>query len=153
MKYKKLNNMSDNFIFWICIIVAVLGLASIFGIFFFGQVILRNHILSRQHPQHLWDDFLFRYLEKDTHRREDLPRHLISAYSDYLERRNEFWTTFGQVMIALVIVVILSILLLTKAISAEAGLPILSGISGFAIAKGVSGAKSINIPYSNKNIE
>lgn len=33
----------------------------------------------------------------------------------------------------------------TKAISAEAGLPILSRVSGFAIAKSVSASKSINL--------
>jgi len=145
--------MSDNLIFWICIIVALLGLASIIGIFFFGQVILRNHILKRFQPYSFWDELFLHWIKENPHSREELPGHLVSAYSDYLERRNEFWTTFGQVMIALVIVVILSLLLLAKAISAEAGLPILSGISGFAIAKGVSGAKSINIPENNRNLE
>lgn len=85
--------------------------------------------------------------------KDNIPQHLAGAYSDYLERRNEFWTTFVQVVIAIVIVIILSILLLVKAISAEAGLPILSGISGFAIAKGVSGAKSINVPNNNRNFD
>ncbi len=40
--------------------------------------------------------------------------------------------------IALLVIVFLTILLLTKTISPEAGLPILSAVSGFAIAKGIS---------------
>lgn len=49
----------------------------------------------------------------------------------------ELWTTYGQILVSLFIVTVLTILLLTKTISSEAGLPILSAISGFAIAKGV----------------
>jgi hypothetical protein len=67
---------------------------------------------------------------------------LSDAYSDYLQRRNEFWTAYGQIIVAALIIVVLSILLITKTISAEAGLPILSGISGFAIAKGVAMGKT-----------
>lgn len=55
--------------------------------------------------------------------------------SDHTEKRNDFWTTYGQILICVFIVCIISLLLLTKVISAEAGLPILSAISGFAIAK------------------
>jgi len=76
----------------------------------------------------------------------DIPRYLAESYSEYLQRRNEFWNTYGQVLIAVLIVTVLAILLLAKAISPEAGLPILSGVSGFAIAKGVSGAKTISVP-------
>ena len=67
--------------------------------------------------------------------------------------QNEFGTTLGQVVVAIVIVVILSILLLTKAISAEAGLPNLSEISKFAITEEASGARSISIPSNSRNLE
>jgi len=81
----------------------------------------------------------------------DVPGHLAESYAEYLQRRNEFWTAYGQVLLAVLIVTVLAILLLTKAISAEAGLPILSGISGFAIAKGVSSARMINVPKEQKS--
>ena len=145
--------MENNLIFWVCILVALIGIASLVGIYLFGQVVLKNHVLKDFHPFRFWDEIFHRSMKDSSFRRENIPQHLAGAYSNYLERRNEFWTTFGQVVIAIVIVVILSILLLTKAISAEAGLPILSGISGFAIAKGVSGAKSINIPNDNRNLD
>lgn len=69
-------------------------------------------------------------------------RVLVDLTTDYRERKNEFWTLYGQVILAVLIVVLLSVLLLTKTTSAEAGLPILSAISGFAIAKGVNVTKS-----------
>lgn len=77
---------------------------------------------------------------------DNIPRHLAESYAAFLQRRNEFWTAYGQVLLAVLIVTILAILLLTKAISAEAGLPIPSGVSGFAIAKGVSSARTVNVP-------
>ena len=62
--------------------------------------------------------------------------------ADYRERRNELWTAFGQIMLSLFIVTVLTVLLLAKIIEPDAGLPILSGISGFAIAKTVSASKN-----------
>lgn len=52
-----------------------------------------------------------------------------------LERRNELWAAHAQLLVAVLVAVLLTVLLLTRVISAEAGLPILSGISGFALAK------------------
>ena len=72
------------------------------------------------------------------------------SYTEYLQRRNEFWTAYGQVLLAVLIVIFLAILLITKTISAEAGLLILSGISGFVIVKGVSAAKSNTTPQPRR---
>jgi hypothetical protein len=52
-------------------------------------------------------------------------------------------------LIAILIAIVLTILLLTKSITAEAGLPILSAVSGFAIAKGMSSTKTTSIPLAN----
>jgi uncharacterized membrane protein YhaH (DUF805 family) len=142
--------MNETIIFWICIIVSIIGLLAIAGIVYFGQIILRNQIFKRFDNNPFWEELFFRFAKDYPNRFDDIPRHVVSAYNEYLERRNEFWATYGQVIIAILIIVIISILLLTKVISAEAGLPILSGISGFAIAKGVSGAKSINMPQDRQ---
>jgi hypothetical protein len=117
-----------------------LGELAIGGIIFFGTYLFQQSVLKfwREHP--FWMD-LMHFWEK-TSIRPNIPRYLSDSFADFLQRRNEFWTTYGQILIAALIIVILSILLLTKAISAEAGLPILSGISGFAIAKGVSGGRT-----------
>ena len=46
---------------------------------------------------------------------------------ELLNRRNEFWMLYGQFILSLFVIVCVTILLLTGVISAEAGLPILSG--------------------------
>ena len=65
-------------------------------------------------------------------------------YSEYLQRRNEYLTAYGQIILAIFIVIVLAILLLAEVISAEAGLPVLSGVSGFAIAKTASSGRVIS---------
>ena len=75
-----------------------------------------------------------------------------NLYTDFTDRRNDFWTLFGQILICIFIVCIIALLLLTKVISAESGLPILSAISGFAIAKSSTSKgtnKGINLTNSN----
>jgi hypothetical protein len=52
-----------------------------------------------------------------------------------LQKIGEIWAIYGQIVLAILIVFTIALLLLTKTISAEAGLPILSAISSFAIAK------------------
>ena len=130
--------MSETQLTVLCIIVSVVGALVVSGIVYFVRIKIRNGFLAPR----FWEVLVDHYLV-EPRRRSDMPRYVIEGYSDYLQRRNEFWTTYGQVLIAVFIVIVLAILLLTKVISAEAGLPILAGISGFAIAKGVSGARSI----------
>ena len=63
---------------------------------------------------------------------------LCQAAGNYLTRRNEFWSTYGQFSLSLIVIVFITVLLLADVISAEAGLPILAGIGSFAIGRGVS---------------
>lgn len=141
--------MNETHILWICILVGMFSLAVVAGIVWFGFAIFRLRIAGRfcDHP---FLEELFQHWMKGPPPYDDIPRHLAESYSEYLTRRNEFWNTYGQVLIAILIVTVLTILLLAKAISAEAGLPILSGVSGFAIAKGVSGAKTISVPQERQ---
>jgi len=71
-------------------------------------------------------------------------RKMDGRYSEYLQRRNEYLTAYGQIILAIFIVIVLAILLLAEVISAEAGLPVLSGVSGFAIAKTASSGRVIS---------
>jgi hypothetical protein len=64
--------------------------------------------------------------------------HLVNLNADHVQRRNEFWQTYVQTTAAVLIVIVIAVLLLAKAIEADAGLPILSAISGFVIAKSVT---------------
>ena len=63
---------------------------------------------------------------------------VTDAYLEYLQRRNEFWLNYGQLVIAILVLVFLTILLLTEVVSAEAGLPIFSAVAGFSVAKSAS---------------
>jgi ABC-type multidrug transport system fused ATPase/permease subunit len=138
--------MNEIYIFWICIIVSVFGLLILVGLVLFGILIMRKSLSRHVDDFPYWEKYIFLWIDRDPNGLGDIPQHIINGYTEYLQRRNEFWTSFGQIIIAVLIALVLTILLLTKAISAEAGLPILSGISGFAIAKGVSSSKSVNIP-------
>jgi len=106
------------------------------GIIYFGTFLFKRNTnrFPLDHP--FWDHILHRLDQSSA--RTAFARYLADAYGDFLQRRNEFWTTYGQLLTAALIIIVLTILLLTKTISAEAGLPVLSGISGFAIAKGAS---------------
>lgn len=137
--------MSETQLLWLCIIVSVVGLSVIAGIIWFGRILIRIQFESRVLGHPFWEELFHRSL-KGQPPYDDIPRYISEGYSEYLQRRNEFWTTYGQVLIAVLIVIVLTILLLTRVISAEAGLPILSGVTGFAIAKGVSGGRTISIP-------
>jgi len=125
--------------------VSVIGLVGIIAVTVFGFYLFRRSLswLQRDHP--VWQEFFSFVLEKDW-ARKNLPRYLVDSYAEFLQRRNEFLTTYGQLLLAALVVVVLTILLLTKTISAEAGLPILSGITGFAIGKGVNASRNSTPP-------
>lgn len=53
----------------------------------------------------------------------------------FTEGRRELWIFYGQLTISALVILLVTVLLLSGKISSEAGLPILSGVSGFAIAK------------------
>lgn len=127
--------------FWLSIGVALLGMAALYGVFRFGKDIYNKT---------LWDAFRVKehrlldiLLNNSPNNSPNELKALVESYSDHRERRNEFWAIYGQVVIAIFIVVILAILLITRTISAEAGLPILSAVAGFAIAKGINSGKGV----------
>jgi hypothetical protein len=126
-------------VIYVCLLVGIIGLIVLGGIAAFGVFIYRGR-LRRSFED--FDGLWFRLVERWLHEPgQPVIRPLIDAYTEQLQRRNEFWTSYGQIIVAVLIIVVLSILLLTRSISAEAGLPILSGISGFTIAKSVSSSR------------
>lgn len=137
--------MNEFYIFWICIIVAIFGSAILAGLIIFGTLLIGKSLWHRNDFRS-WDRILLDCVLMHPPRLQDIPKNLQNAYNEYLQRRNEFWTTYGQITLSVLVALVLTILLLTKTINADAGLPILSAISGFAIAKGVSGSKSVDMP-------
>lgn len=121
----------------IAVIVLVVGLAFLYGLYRFGI-----KLFGEQSSKHFIElrDFIMHF-GPDSRRGQWVVESAASLYQNYLEKRNDFWEHYGQVAIAVLIVVVLAVLLLTKVISQEAGLPILSAVAGFAIAKS-SGSSS-----------
>lgn len=134
-------SVMDLYIF--SILIAILGVVVIIAIIMFG-----HRILARSEQNTLSPELLNRAFDfwENANIKPNLPRYLSDSYAEHLQRRNEFWTAYGQVILAVLIIVVLSILLITRTISAEAGLPILSAITGFAIAKGVDAKKTVTSP-------
>ncbi len=148
--------MSNGSMLLIAGIIFIFGLFSQVVLIWFGYHLLGMRRISPAYPpdrHHLFDfvDRLAHMIVDLSHKypviSDRLPQYASDAYSEYLLRRNEFWTIYGQVLTAILIVIILSILLVTKTITAEAGLPILSAVSGFAIAKGASVGKQHPLPH------
>ena len=136
----------DELTYRLSVLVSILGLVAI-GVLAYLALYLSGRfrfLWQKRGDQDLWEMMWHSFFKAPSRLSESLPRYVAESYNEFLQRRNEFWTSFGQVVIAIIIIVVLTILLLTKTISAEAGLPILSGISGFAIAKGVAAGKSIS---------
>ncbi len=135
-------------IFWIVIFTGVVGLLVIGAVAIFAWCTFS--IKSRGFVE--YEKYIAFWKEKNI--RPNIPKYLNDAYSDYLQKRNEFWSTYGQIIAAIFIVIILAILMLTKVISAEAGLPILSAVSGFAIAKSAGSVKNNpSSPFDNDNLQ
>ena len=142
--------MSDNETLIICFLLAAFGLIVIGGVVWFGFVVTKQTDSKGIFHHPMLDEFFHGMHKPSSRYYEDIPRLAHDAYTEHLQRRNEFWTAYGQVLLAILIVIVLGILLVTKTISAEAGLPILSVISGFAIAKGISAAKSGTAPQPRR---
>lgn len=109
----------------------VLGIIFLFFLYLFGVRLFSRE--SYHLPSELYA-ILHKYIS-DPKNNMPLMDNLSNWYQSHLEKRNDFWEHYGQVSLAVLIVIILAVLLLTKVITAEAGLPILSAVAGFAIAK------------------
>jgi hypothetical protein len=120
----------------ICVLVAIVGCAVV------GVMVLFGWRLFRSNENFWWSHYFNHEIVlgslKDAEGRSSLLRYSAALYADFAQRRNEFWAAYLQVLVAALLIILLTILLITKTISAEAGLPILSAVSGFAIAKGAS---------------
>lgn len=133
-----LDEMTIRFI--LAVLVLVVGVLFLFGLFRFGTTLFSAEA-SRMFFSELREWFM--HFGPDFRRFQWWTEGVSSAYQNYLEKRNDFWEHYGQVALAVLVVIVLAVLLLTKVISAEAGLPILSAVAGFAIAKTNSSSSSV----------
>lgn len=124
--------MINNLLLSSVILVGSIGLVIIVGFIAFGKLLQRL-------PK---DSAVVQFLEHIPSGARLDAWVYCNSLEDYLTRRNEFWTLFGQFVLTAFVIICITILLLTKIISPEAGLPILSGIGGFAIGKGIQTGRS-----------
>ncbi|HWG21688.1 MAG TPA: hypothetical protein VG225_14245 [Terracidiphilus sp.] len=140
--------LSEASTIYVCWLVGGIGLLVLVSIVAFGVLLNSGRLrFWRTRDGVIWEDLIHRWTNS-TGQPEIRP--IIEAYTEHLQRRNEFWTSYGQTIVAVLIIIVLTILLLTRTISAEAGLPVLSGISGFAIAKSVSASRSASPQDMNR---
>lgn len=120
------------------ILVVILTIVLIGAILYLGRSIFLKSDFSKNFSN------LFEIIAANDNKEaiNNAPKAFTNYISEYLERRNDFWTTYGQIIISVFIVCIITLLLLTKIITAEAGLPLLSAVSGFTIAKSSTAHKS-----------
>ena len=126
--------MEETRLFALSIFVGVVGLLVAAGLAYVGWRVFRLEM------DRTLDRWMERWVMHEPMRVD--PTIVTSAIEEYLSRRNEFWTVIGQLSVSILVVTVLTILLLTRAISAEAGLPILAGVGGFTIGKGVQTSRA-----------
>jgi len=140
--------LSENAVFALSLWVVALGAFVVLLIILFAIALLtlrRSRWWWRKapYPPDMVVHELMQALGDSSRRKEALAAGALAAtaYGEYLSRRNEFWLTYGQITVACLLLIVVTVLLLTRTIDPDAGLPILSGIAGFAIAKGSGGAR------------
>jgi hypothetical protein len=131
----------ENPIVWYCAIAVLVGCVVLFIVFRLGQFLAERNVLGIAKVSPEFVERILAYYQQ-VGMKANLHWHLAEANRDFLQRRNEFWTTYLQVVVAVLIVIVLALLLFTKTISSEAGLPILSAVAGFAISKSTSSNNS-----------
>jgi len=119
------------------LVITIIGIGILISIILFGRFIYYKPIKFNDNEK----EKILNILDCLNKSPYNFARELANVLSEFVHSRNDFWMTYGQLLIAIFIIIAITILLLTKTISAEAGLPILSGISGFAIAKSISSNK------------
>jgi hypothetical protein len=120
--------------FWLSLAVMAAGGGAIWAAFKFGKS------LTDRELGYWFHEILLIHFDKNSSPadRQQALQELSEIYRGYLRERNDFWDKYGQILVAVVIITLLTVLLLTKTISPESGLPILSGVGGYAIAKSSS---------------
>lgn len=137
---------SPDALFWLSIYTLILGGLIVVLVIFFALALLyvrRWRWRKEPYPPEMLLRDLHHLIMDGVTRREirTLGALAESAYAEHLSRRNEFWTSYGQVTVAILLLIVVTVLLLTRTIEPDAGLPILSAIAGFAIAKGTNSSR------------
>jgi len=134
------------------VFVGFLGVGIVIAIVLFDRFLIR-HYLPRLGISNFLEEQLGEWI-RDARRRGVVPDQATIAglAEQFLTKRNELGTIFGQYVLSAFVIVVVAILLLAQVITAEAGLPILTAVAGFAIGKASTGARSL-LPTSKQRQE
>ena len=114
------------------------GLAATFFIFLIARSMFKNKQETMSNEQL---EKMISYFEKVQMKSNPL-WNLANAEAESLQRRNEFLATYTHTIVAVLLVIVLALLIISKIVEPQAGLPIISAISGYILAKGVSNKNS-----------
>jgi hypothetical protein len=99
-------------------------------------------------------DYFFRYIVKSFPPGSHLYSEIFKgSVEPILEKRNDFWSVFGQLYISIFLIAAITVLLLTKTINADAGLPLLSAIVAFAVARTSDKTRDRELPTERREGE
>jgi cobalamin biosynthesis protein CobD/CbiB len=111
-------------------IVVVLALLAIGAVYFFYRAVGRGAFMENTMRQ--WIIAL-----------RPQAGSVSSVIDEFVTRRYEFLTFFGQIIIASLVVTVIALLLLADRITAEAGLPVLATILGIILGKTVQSRRAL----------
>src|SRR5436305_8510311 len=112
--------------FSVLVLVATVSLLVLASLAYFAFYLNRLKIGYSAHIEDLLHMWMHQGPKPDT-------TFIGNVIGEWYTHRNEFWTSYGQFMLSGFVIAAITILLLTRTISAEAGLPVLAGVGGFAI--------------------
>lgn len=144
--------LSQEALLSLSIYMLLLGALIVVLIILFGVLLLHARRWRKEpYPLEMLVRELHHLMMNGPRRREALAVGTLvgSAYAEHLARRNEFWVSYGQVTVAVLLLIVVTVLLLTRTIDPDAGLPILSGIAGFAIAKTTGSSSGVSVKPSD----
>lgn len=125
-------------VIWFILVILGSGLVATFFIFLIARSMVKNKQETISNEQL---EKMIGYFEKVQMKSNPL-WHLANAEAESLQRRNEFLATYTQTIVAVLLVIVLALLIISKIVEPQAGLPIISAISGYILAKGVSNKNS-----------
>jgi hypothetical protein len=87
------------------VLVSVLGLVLVAGVILFGFVVARQRHWLWERP--IAEHLLIQLIDKDANTRLQAVQAFVELSANSRARRNEFWTTYGQIVLSIFVVTIL----------------------------------------------
>ena len=126
--------MNENQLYWLSLFNLLLCALLCLGVSYLAFYIMRWIRYRYLEPKYI-DHLIHDLAHEGRFSQREVLDYVTHNMSDYRERRNKFWTTFGQILLSIFIVSVLTVMMLAKIIEPDAGLPILSGYQALLLPK------------------